>query len=778
MHDETTQGRSVDPRILEAVFDAVGEAIMIVDCSGAVVHMNRSAAAITGVTPAASAGRPLGEILRLKDPDTGADSAPPAPSSSEGSAPSVGGRRLVVSSTGSERLVSVTSKLLPAGEDGLSGIAYCISDETWRRVAEDSMRNSNRLFNGIVENSFDAIYILRGRRYEYVNASFCSITGYSYGELTAPDFDYNVLLTPGTRQFMEDRFNSRLTGQPINPRYRIEVRRKSGEIVDVEVVTVFIGKPGEILVLGIMRDITERIRAETEARDSEELMKGVFASMEDTVFKFDSEGRFVFVNSPRIELLVPPARFMGRSYAEVLPGEVVDQMREAFAAAREGSSSEFEYSLKLWGGSRSFSTRLSPVLHDGVFGGVVSIVRDITELKRAEAEQKALEEQLQRTQLYESLGTLAGGIAHDFNNILMGILGNTDTIMEEIEGPESSKALLAEIDASSRKAADLCRQMLTYAGRGTSSKEPLDVSELIRGMSDLLSVDKPFSASLEISPGGDLPRVEGDPTQIGQIVLNLVQNAFEALPGGSGAVSVRTYAMHPDPGSPKGFVLSDQLLPGEYVVIEVADDGEGMGPTQKDRIFNPFFSTKGPGRGLGLAAVLGIARGHGGAVRIYSEAGNGTTVNVLLPAISDPSRRKGGEEPRAIPVRAGTGRILVVDDEEIVRNVLERMLLKIGYTVLTVSSGMEAVSVFRRSHGDFDAVILDLAMPGMDGHEVMEFLRGMDPEVRVIIASGFSRQQVEEKLGSRTPDGVMQKPFRLDKLLEILGSPPGKPDQA
>ncbi len=768
-------GPGAIPGLAGALLDVAREGILAVDGGGAIRFINSAAASLAGTTPGEALGRQASDVVLLMDDETGEDIPLPAPPPPGGPPAPRGSVCSVIARSGAARRISVTASRLAVPGDMEGWTCYCMLDETWRRVAEDSLRNSNRLFNSIVENSFDAIYILRGRRYEYVNSSFCSITGYSYGELTAPDFDYNVLIVPEKREFMEDRFGARAGGIAIDPHYTIGVRRKDGGTVEVEVVTVPIGRPGEVLVLGIMRDVTERVRAQSEARGSVELMEGILSAMEDTVFRFDAGGRFQFVNSPRIELLMPPARFIGRHYSEILPPQVAELMNQAMGILREGGTTEFEYTLSLSGGAKFYSTRLSPVMHGGRFTGVVSTVRDVTDIKKAELDQKALEEQLQRTQLYESLGMLAGGIAHDFNNILMAIIGNTDTVMEQIDGPESARRLLAEVESSSRKASDLCRQMLTYAGRGGSSKVSLDLNTLILDMKDLLSVSRPDGVSLEFVMGDGLPLVEADPTQIGQVVLNLVKNAFEALPGSGGSVAVRTGAAMFDESSLRGFFLPAMLRSGEYAYIEVSDDGSGLDAGQKEKIFNPFYSTRGPGRGLGLAAVLGISRGHGGSVRVFSEKGQGTTVQVLLPSLRPQGSSPAADVPARRGERAPNGCVLVVDDEEIVRNVLERMLVKIGYTVTAASSGLEAVNIFRRTKGGFDAVILDLAMPGMDGPEVLEFLRGMDPAVRVIIASGYSRLQVEERMGSRTPDGIMQKPFRLDGLLSILGPAPGRP---
>lgn len=757
-----------------AVLESAIEGLVVVDAGGTVHFANSSAFGLAGVTGREPIGRPVSEFLDLRDPGTGLGielESLPAPES----ASAFQGRMcLLVSPAGTEKYVEVSVFSMPPCSPGMEPcLLYHIVDATWRRVAEDSIRNSNRLFNSIVENSFDAIYILRGRRYEYVNPSFCAITGYSYVELTASDFDYNVLISPESREFMERRFLARSKGAAVDPRYRIHVLRKTGEVVEVEVVTVPIGKPDDILVLGIMRDITGRRRAEREAGEASEMIYGILGAMYDSVFRFDTEGRFVFAHSPSIALITTPERFIGRHYSEILPKGVSELMNQAMDILRRGERTEFDYSLDIAGVTHSYSTVLAPIVNRGEFSGVVATVRDVTEIRRAETEQKALAEQLQRTQLFESLGMLAGGIAHDFNNILMAILGNTSAVMEEIKGPESAMQRLVEIEASSGRAVELCRQMLAYAGRDTASMEKLDLNAVIHGIEDLLSVNIPPAVKLDFILARDLPTVDADELQIGQIVMNLVKNAFEALPETGGTVTVRTGRACFDGGSLRGFLIPAGIEPGEFVTLEVSDDGSGMESWQKERIFDPFYSTRGPGRGLGLAAVLGIVKAHGGSVRVFSENGLGTTFQVLLPVSAGPGGQPVPEAPPDRPERDLSGMILVVDDEEIVRNVLERMLVKIGYGVVCAASGMEAVNIFRKRRGGFDAVILDLAMPGMEGPEVLELLRSMDPTVRIVIASGYSPQQVEERMGNRKPDAVLQKPFRMDKLQEILGPPPG-----
>ncbi len=753
--------------LIESALESLGGALMATDSSGAITFMNRTACSLTGYAEAEALGRPAGTVLRLKDPLTGRVAA--VPRAAAGSPDGQPGRvaLVLISRNGSERYIRLTAS--PAGsDDPAGGTLLLFTDETKSIASEEALRNSERLYRGIVENSFDAIYLLRGKRYEYVNPRFCEITGYAFGELTSGDFDYNTLLAPGSREFMEERFQARKAGAEIPSRYRLEVVRKDGDLVEVEVSTVSLGRPGEILVLGIMRDITEQVRAAEGVEQSDDLLRSIFSAMDDSVFKFDEQGRFVFVNAPRLELLMPPAQFLGRRFEEVMPPNLVEQFEKAMESARRGLRAEYEYELKLSRGKRFFAARLTPVMHDGVFRGAVAVVRDITENRRRLDEQRILEEQLGRTQKFESLGMLAGGIAHDFNNLLMGILGNADMLLDELRCPPGPRAHLTEISSSARRAAELCRQMLAYAGRGSSRAELLDISQLIEDVSDLLKVNLPASARIRLDLARDLPPVDGDAAQLGQVVFSLVTNAVEALGNSDGMVTIATSSAFYDREYIRSLYLPEHMEPGSFVCLEVSDTGVGIDSASREKLFDPFYSTKGPGRGLGLAAVLGIARGHGGSVKVYSEPGSGTTVKVLLPAAADLRAGPAADSSRAS--REPSGRVLVIDDEEIVRSVLERMLDRLGFSVDSTGSGQEALRFYREDDRRYDCVILDLAMPGMDGPEVLEAIRRIDPAAKVLIASGYSEQQVEDKLRICRPDGFIQKPFRLDRLSRALES--------
>lgn len=754
---------------MEACLDVSGDALISCDQDRLVTFMNRAAEQLTGLRSAQAVGRPVTEVLKLFDPRSGEPVADPVEA--------LGGtaRRKPRESSlrlqrmdGSARYVSATSSAVRDSASGAKGWVVAVRDEARRLAAEEALRNSEQLYRTIVENSFDGIYILQGRHYLYVNPAFCSITGYSFAEVTRRTFDYNVFLDDEGRAFMEERFAARSENRPVPSQYGLRIRNKSGRPVDIEVSTISLEAGPEPRILGIMRDVSARLSVERELRESESMMRSVLSSMTDTIFRFDAEGRFLFYNSPRIELIMPPSAFMGRRYDEVLPQPIAGMIRSALKDVQRGRTVEFEYSLEMHGGIMWFSARLSPVTLSGAWSGFIALIRDITERKAQEVSRERLEEQIRRSQKLESLGLLAGGMAHDFNDLLMGILGNAELAADAGEDRSLCSTYLGQIEASARRAADLCRQLMAYSGRSRAASEPLDLSDLVRSMAELLRVNIPEGVILRFDLATGLPQVLGDPVDLQQAVLNLVSNAGGEIGAGAGtgSIVVRTGSMYCDREYLRGCYVDDSLTPGIYATLEVSDTGPGMDERTSSRIFDPFFNTRLQGRGIGLAAVLGIVRAHHGTVRVFSETGQGTTFRISLPAVS--SRDDSGMTGRVAPVK-GRKSVLVIDDEEIVRSVLLRMLEKLGYDAVAAASGTEGLEILSGEPGRFGHVLLDLVMPGMDGAEVFKRIRDLDPSLRILISSGYNESEISEKLGGVAPDGVILKPFRINALESVLG---------
>jgi PAS domain S-box-containing protein len=404
---------------------------------------------------------------------------------------------------------------------------------------------------------------------------------------------------------------------------------------------------------------------------------------------------------------------------------------------------------------------------------MLSIYRDITERRQAEEQRLALERKLLDSQKLESLGILAGGIAHDFNNLLTAVMGNTELAMMELSETSPTRPYLEEIEKTTLQAADLCRQMLAYSGRGKFVIQRVGVNGIIEEMTHLLqiSISKKNMLKFHLSPG--LPAVEVDAAQMRQVIMNLVINASEAIGDKSGVITVSTGVMRADADYLYETYLGTSLSEGDYVYIEVSDTGCGMSSSTRTKIFDPFFTTKFTGRGLGLAAVLGIVRGHKGCLKVYSETGRGSTFKFLLPcAPGGPSELSG--QPAGHALWHGSGTVLVVDDEETVRTVTARMLEKFGFKVLTASDGQQGVDVYRKHTKEISVVVLDMTMPRLSGEEAFTEMRRIRPDARVILTSGYNEQDATNRFAGKGLAGFLQKPFKPDVLYEKLMTVIGK----
>jgi PAS domain S-box-containing protein len=399
-------------------------------------------------------------------------------------------------------------------------------------------------------------------------------------------------------------------------------------------------------------------------------------------------------------------------------------------------------------------------------------------LRREQAARRAAEAseaQSRHVQKLESLGVLAGGIAHDFNNLLHVVLGNADIALSRLPARSPAREPLEEVVRATIRAADLTRQMLAYSGKGAFVVHHLDLSNEVREMATLLRTAISKQASLVWELASDLPAINADATQIRQIVMNLITNASDALPATGGTITLRSGVVERQQlnDSRFGVLAPDEEPPvrdeERFVYLEVCDTGAGMTPDTLQRIFDPFFSTKYAGRGLGLAAVMGIVQSHAGRIRIRTEPGQGTSFRVLFPAVAGPARKH--ERPSAARSDwQGNGTVLVVEDEEGVREVAERMLQEIGFDTLTAVDGRDALDVMDRVGDRVTAVLLDLSMPRMGGQETFRHLREVRPTLPVILMSGYSEQVVAPQFTGSGPGitAFLQKPFLAEDLIGVL----------
>lgn len=370
------------------------------------------------------------------------------------------------------------------------------------------------------------------------------------------------------------------------------------------------------------------------------------------------------------------------------------------------------------------------------------------------SERKRLEQKLREAQKLESVGVLAGGVAHDFNNLLTGIMGNIGLALESLAPVDTTRGMLEEALRACERAAELTRQLLAYAGKGRFVVRQVEVSQLISEISRLIHASVPKKIKVDLALAPALAPVEADPAQIRQMVMNLVTNAAEAIGDDPGLITISTRLKRVHDRAGRRNDIGDELAPGDYIMIQVRDTGCGMDEQVRPRIFDPFFTTKFVGRGLGLAAVAGIARVQHGGVQVVSEPGTGSTFRVLLPV--------------ARPAFGERDAVLVVDDESVVRRVAQTALEQAGYSVVQAEDGPSAIAALRDKADRICLVILDMSMPLMNGEEALRHMRALRPDLPVIVCSGFGKSETLTRFSGQAIEGFLEKPFTPAQLADAV----------
>ncbi len=563
---------------------------------------------------------------------------------------------------------------------------------------------------------------------EYASESFQAIAQTGGGEIR----EYRIVRPDGSVRWISDR--------------GFAIKDDSGKVVRIA---------------GIAEDISNRKRAEMALRESEERFRELAELMPETIFEMDLDGNLTYVNRnafnyfgytrsdfknglKNLDMLIPKDRERAaENVVKILKGEETG-INEYTALRKDGSTFPV-------------MVHSAPIFKEGKPSGLRGFIIDITDRKKAEEERRKLEVQFQQAQRFEALGTLAGGIAHDFNNLLMNIQGNTSLMLCEIKKSHPYFNMLKNIEKQVKSGAQLTRQMLGYARKGKFNVKAIELNQVLNETTETFGRTRK-EITIQRDFADDLFAIEADRGQIEQVLLNLYVNAADAMPGG-GLLQLKTKNVsHLN-------IKSNQYKPqpGKYVRLTISDSGIGMDQHTLEHIFDPFFTTKemGSGTGLGLASVFGIIKGHDGYIDVTSEKGQGTTFTIFLPAT-----HKAVEDhaDAAAELIRGSGTLLVVDDEALVLDVAANMLEKLGYTALKAQNGSEAVDIFKAHKDEIKMVVLDIIMPDMGGSEVYDKIKMINPDVKVLLASGYSVDGQAIELLERGCDGFMQKPFTMEEL--------------
>jgi two-component system cell cycle sensor histidine kinase/response regulator CckA len=510
--------------------------------------------------------------------------------------------------------------------------------------------------------------------------------------------------------------------------------------------------------------------ADEALRESELKYRTILESVEEGCFEIDLEGNLTFFNDPLSKMLgYTPEEMPGKNTREFTSPATMrkmDQIYDQILKTGEPIRGTGYDAVGKDGGGIALELAASLIRDpQGDPIGFRGVLRDVSERKDAEAQKRALELQVQQAQKMESIGTLAGGIAHDFNNILMGIQGNASLMLLKTDSSHAFYEKLKNIEAYVENGTELTKQLLGFARRGKYHSIASDINSIIDKSASMFGrTKKEIRIHKDLMP--DIYTVEVDRGQIEQALLNLYVNAWQAMPEG-GDLYLKTENVILDADFEN--IQPYKVETGKYVKITVSDTGSGFDDETKKRIFEPFFTTKemGRGTGLGLASVYGIIKGHGGYINVHSRKDQGATFAVYLPASAKEVRHEKAE-PVVETVAKGTGTILLIDDEEMIIKVGEELLQELGYSVIAARSGEEAVKLYNKNRDKIDLVVMDMIMPGMGGGETFDRLKAVNPDVKVLLSSGYSINGQASKILERGCDGFIQKPFNLNQLSEKI----------
>lgn len=511
----------------------------------------------------------------------------------------------------------------------------------------------------------------------------------------------------------------------------------------------------------ILKEITERKQAEEVQREGEERLRAIMDNTDSVIYMKDVESKYIMINR-RFEKLFKVNRkeVLGKTDYDIFPTEIAAVFQESdHTVFNLGKPLSLEEIAPLDDGIHTYASIKFPVFGvDGRPIAVCGISNDITERKQ-------LEQQFQQAQKMESLGVLSGGIAHDFNNILAIIIGYCALTKMDYKTAEKN---IPEIENAAERAAALCRQMLAYAGKAQLTKTQVNLCLLVDEMVTMLKSTLPQNAVIKPDLSTDIPVIDADASQLRQIVMNLIINASEAIGKEQGEIKVSLANTTVIAGQSDTDYNGKAISPGVYILLEVTDNGCGMDAETKWRIFEPFYTTKFTGRGLGMSAVLGIINSHGGALQLFSQLGHGSTFKVYLPVKDGNSTEMESIQQVTSNQWRGSGTILLVEDEEQVRHIARELLEMFGFTVLEAVNGKDALELYQQNAADITLVVTDMGMPIMDGYELFHELKKLNPELPIIASSGYGDAEVSSRIGSDNIAGLISKPYNPIQLREVL----------
>jgi len=763
------EGHPVDGSFLALQHAPCGAVVASTSADGSMLYVNAEFTAITGYD--LQQLRTVADWMQAAYPDPGYHAMVMEQWERDVSAPSRDVVYRVRCADGSDKELLMRAALLP-GER----VVVTMLDISQHQRALRQLGDSEERFRQLADSLDIAFWIVQiePESILYVSPAFENIWGLTPQQLYADARRWSGAIHPDDQAAVLEAWEACLSGQEPAFLQLYRIRRPNGEERWVEDAGYTVrNEAGDIYrMVGNAKDVTERVRASRALRESEERFRQLADTL-PTGMAVHTGGRVVYANQAAAGAVGcdDPRELLGLDIFDFVhpDSREVSKARIATVYAKSGDAGWIESRFQRQDGS-AFPAEVASARINwrGVPAGLV-IFNDVSRRKQVESEQRKLERRMLEAQRTESMAVLAGGVAHDFNNLLVGILGNADLALLELPASTPARSRIEDIELASRRAAELARQMLAYSGKGRFVVGELDLHALLREISHLLEATITRKAVLETRFADQLPGVHGDATQIRQVLMNLMTNAAEAIEETSGIITIETGLVQHHGGMDDDIWPASELQAGYFAVVSVSDTGMGMDEPTRRRIFDPFFTTKFTGRGLGLAAVLGIVKGHNGAIRVHSEPGRGSRFDVLLPALMD-GLAADDDEPSAVlgDVHQEAYTVLIVDDDETVRAVSGAMLEHAGYQILLAVDGQAGVELFAERNQDIDLVLLDLSMPRMDGQACFERLCALDPGVRVVLSSGYNERDAIDRFEGRALSGFIQKPYRAKDLIAVV----------
>ena len=522
----------------------------------------------------------------------------------------------------------------------------------------------------------------------------------------------------------------------------------------------------------ILRDVSDIQCNDVTLHQEMKLLEDLLENANDMVQSMDPEGRFIYVNRIwREKMGYSRDEIKNMKLQDILAPECASKCYNLFTDVMQGKKLGWIETVFIAkdGTKIIVEGNCNCRIENGKAVATRGIFRDITDKKQKEKERQEFERHMQQLQKLESLGLMAGGIAHDFNNLLMGILGFAELSLMREKPSKNIATYIKNIEQAARRAAELTNQMLAYSGHGRYKVGYLDFTQIVKESQFLLTAAVSRKIQMEYDLDASLPLVEADIDQIRQLLINLVTNANEALQDNTGTISITTGSIYADQDYLRSTYIHEKLKEGQYVFIKVEDTGPGIDEEMLSRIFDPFFTTKFTGRGLGLAAVLGIVRGHHGAIKVDSIPGEGTSITVLIPAYEERKIKQPYHETAVItetPLQQIT--VLLVEDEPTVRQVASLMISDMGLNILEARDGQEGLYLFTKHRDKIALVITDMLMSGMNGMELLKKIRQSGADVPVILSSGYNKQDIVSSVEEKELAGFIHKPYSETQLKRMV----------